>query len=304
MTEAATLTWDGCSHAEWNRLLARAGKSPLEQCWEYGDGLESVRPRRGLILRGDTPVAMVQALERPIFSHLCLVQIIWGPVWLAPEPFPEALSLIKGNYRLRRGALLVWMPELPDSPRSAEMMREAGLRRMTTGYSSAWIDLRRSEETLRAGLHGKWRNALSSAERNRLHPELCGDIDDLDWLLARYQAHRRRIRYAGPSITFARNMVAAGVEFLLLRARKAERLVAGILLLRHGAAATYFIGWSDADGRASNAHNLLLWQAMLALKERGGAWLDIGGMNAAAPGVARFKMGMGGDPFTLTGTYI
>lgn len=304
MTEAATLVWDGCDRAEWEQLLTSAGKSPLEQCWSYGDALKGVRPRRGVILRGDTPVAMVQALERRILSRICLAQIIRGPVWLEPEPFPEAYGLIKSDYRVHRGALLIWMPELAHSARNAEMMRSAGLRRVATGYSSAWIDLRQSEDALRAGLHGKWRNALSAAERNGLRAEIQRDVRGLDWLLSRYRSHRRKARYAGPSAEFVRAMVEAGAEFLLFRARDGKHFVAGILLLRHGATATYFIGWSDSDGRRLNAHNLLLWRGMLALKKDGGVWLDVGGINAAAPGVARFKMGLGGDLITLTGTYI
>lgn len=48
----------------------------------------------------------------------------------------------------------------------------------------------------------------------------------------------------------------------------------------------------------------LLNRATLDLKAHGTKWLDLGGINAAAPGVARFKMGLGGKFFTLSGTYV
>ena len=82
-----------------------------------------------------------------------------------------------------------------------------------------------------------------------------------------------------------------------------ERL-AGVLFFVHGRTATYTLAWTGPEGRRRHAHNLLLWRAVLALRERGLGWLDLGGVNAAAPGVARFKLGLGGRLHTLAGTFI
>ncbi len=49
---------------------------------------------------------------------------------------------------------------------------------------------------------------------------------------------------------------------------------------------------------------MLLWRGLLELRGNAVAWLDLGGINTAAPGVARFKLGVGGEIFTLAGTYI
>ena len=302
--KAPTLVWDRCSRGEWDGLLARAGRSPIEQSWGYGAGLRRTRTRRGVIEDDKRPIAIVQVFERPLLFSLRLAQIVRGPLWLIETPDPRVLALIKSEFRLRSGALLVWMPELPAGRESIDMMRATGLRRMTTGYSSAWIDLGRTEDELRGALHGKWRNALRVAERRGLEVAITDDDDALDWLLARYEAHRKRRRYSGPSQEFVRAMTRAGSPFTVLRASMASAPVAGVLFVHHGAAATYYVGWTDAAGRRLNAHNLLLWRGMLALKAAGLSWLDIGGINAAAPGVARFKMGAGGAFFTLTGTYI
>ena len=90
-----------------------------------------------------------------------------------------------------------------------------------------------------------------------------------------------------------------------LLARVQGEPVDGILVLCHGVAATYLVSWTGEAGRRHRANYLLLWRAMSALRKRGGRWLDLGGVDTThAPGVARFKLGLGGEPFTLTGTYI
>lgn len=304
MTKAPTLVWDRCSGAEWDRLLARAGRSPIEQSWAYGEALEGTTARRGLVETDGRAIALVQVFERHIMSRLRLAQIIRGPVWLTDEPDHRALAPIKKAFGLRGGVLLVWMPELADHPDSIAAMRNAGLRRMTTGYSSAWVDLKKPAEDLRQALHGKWRNALHVAERSGIEVDIRQDTSDLDWLLGHYETHRKDTRYAGPSADFVRAMIQAGPGFLMLRASVGSRPVAGILLVRHGASATYYVGWAGPEGRRVNAHNLLLWRGIVALKDRGAMWLDMGGINAAAPGVARFKIGVGGAFYTLSGTYI
>ena len=42
---------------------------------------------------------------------------------------------------------------------------------------------------------------------------------------------------------------------------------------------------------------------LLQLRETGVKWLDLGGMDARAPGLARFKLGLGADATTYSGTW-
>ena len=61
---------------------------------------------------------------------------------------------------------------------------------------------------------------------------------------------------------------------------------------------------SDEAGRKANAHNLLLWRGIDYLKKLGIERLDLGGVNTRVhPGISRFKLGTGGRPLTLAGTY-
>lgn len=80
--------------------------------------------------------------------------------------------------------------------------------------------------------------------------------------------------------------------------------MASMLFLRHGRTASYYIGWADEEGRKSNAHNRLLWEALSTMKQSGITDLDLGGINTHdLPGISRFKLGTGGRVLTLAGTY-
>jgi lipid II:glycine glycyltransferase (peptidoglycan interpeptide bridge formation enzyme) len=92
---------------------------------------------------------------------------------------------------------------------------------------------------------------------------------------------------------------------LTLRADLGRDAAAGMMFLVHGEAATYQIGWVGDAGRELGAHNLLLWHAMLELRERGVRTLDLGGVDTArGAGLARFKLGTGGEVVTLAGSYL
>ena len=265
-----------------------------------------------MIYRGEAPLAAVQVLENARLPGVSITQLLRGPLCIE-HPLDHAARrnlyrLVRRAFRVRRRELLFWMPELLDAPECHGLMRACGMRRMVTGYSSIWVDLSKSTEILRGALHGNWRNQLRGGEKSKLHVHTSHGGKHFEWLLDNYETFRRRTRFVGPSASFVRalsNTDLADEDMIVLTALRRTEPVAGILLLCHGNAATYYVSWTGAEGRRSNAHNLLLWRGTLALRERGKAWLDLGGVNTStAPGVARFKMGMGGELFSLAGTYM
>lgn len=308
------VSWDACTAVDWGRHLAVAGLSSLEQSWAYGEALATVegcRVRRALITRAGKALAVFQAFEKRRFLPLAVVRILRGPLWLEPELSQEerqaVLVVVKRQFRLADRELLIWSPELVDNPASLELMRACGARRMVTGYSTAALGLQRPDDDLRAGLHGKWRNMLVAAEKGGLGVGVVSGGRTFDWLVDRAEAFRRRRGFVGPSGALVRAIARAQPDrrdVLVLTAQAQGERLAGVLFFVHGRTATYMLGWTGPDGRRSRAHNLLLWRAVLALRDRGAGWLDLGGINAAAPGVARFKLGLGGRLHTLTGTFI
>ena len=321
MTDPANLpplriVWDVGRLSEWAGLLAECGQSSLTQGFGYNQAMLTVegwRPRLGIIELADNPIGMVVMSERRLFRLVRIARLHRGPL-LRPEArkptvFAMVMKLIRQEYPSGPLNWTAIVPEWPAGEEAAAMMRWAGWRRdKGPGYRTVWLDLRQPEATLRAGLAQKWRNALNQAERAGLIVEIDRDgKQQLPWLLEQYQADKAAKGYRGPApklvIRMRTGMYKDG-DILLLRAVKDGVPVAGILMLGHGKAATYQIGWSSTEGRRSRAHNLLLWQAALLLKKQGRDWLDLGGLLPdGAPGVTAFKRGLGGEEVELVGAW-
>jgi lipid II:glycine glycyltransferase (peptidoglycan interpeptide bridge formation enzyme) len=113
--------------------------------------------------------------------------------------------------------------------------------------------------------------------------------------------------YRGPSPAFLRAIHDASTDtspLVVHRALHGGKPVAGVLLVRHGRAATYQVGWTSEQGRAVRAHHFLLWQSVLSLVKHGCTGLDLGGINETTPGITQFKTRMGGEPFRLVGGHV
>ena len=311
-TTVEDFSWNDCTRAQWDDLYRLAGKTSLEQSWAYGEAVAAHYKQtveRPIVCAGKAPLAMLQA-HRRLRGPVGITRILRGPVWLIdPLADARAQTLCAGiaeRYRPRRFDFLSWLPELPKGPRAGAMIEAAGLRRVVTGYATVWLDLQRSPEALLAGLQGKWRAALRKAERENLEISEDRKERQRQAALLLYDTFRRKKRFIGPSGDFIAAVGTTDREALLsLTARHDGKLLAGVILLRHGASATYMASWTSAAGREGQAHNLLLWRAIEVLKAGGTQWLDLGGLNTESQqGLARFKLGLGGEVFTLTGSYL
>ena len=297
--------------ARWADLFADAPGSALEQSFIFGEALAataSVKVERFAVESDGKPVALVQAFRRQLFGGLTLVRVVRGPIWLseAGNGAVEAVfQALRARWSRRRGQILSLVPELPDTEESDALLRRCGFRRMATGYSTVLIDLSPPLETLRSSLYGKWRNALVKAEGGDLRVGVSAGGDILHDLASRYDAFRKARRFSGPEGALVRALGREKGGVTVLSAHRADRVVSGIAVARHGNSATYYISWTGDEGREANAHNLLLWRAVELLKADGVKQFDLGGVDAVhAPGVARFKLGLGSPPITFAGSYL
>jgi len=300
------LAFEDITESDWQHQLERVPRSNLFQSWAFGEAMQTVEgqtPRRAYLYARDLHVGLVQAFTVRKFGVLSFTRILRGPLFFQPAP-PDihaiALKEIKRTFPLLRLNWSTVMPEVAPSPAWQTAAESRGLNRIMDGYETAWLDLRKPERVLRSGLKQKWRNQLSKAETAALSVE---EPASVDWLLDHYDRQRRDRRYTGPS---GKLLAALPRDALLaLSARAQGELVAGVLFVRHGLDATYQVGWTGEAGRDLNAHNLLLWQALLRLKAAGVRFLDMGGIDAAVqPGIAHFKQGLGGETFHCAGVYL
>jgi lipid II:glycine glycyltransferase (peptidoglycan interpeptide bridge formation enzyme) len=125
--------------------------------------------------------------------------------------------------------------------------------------------------------------------------------------LYRYELDRKEKKYFGRSAKFMRAEMSTALaynEMVILWAVKDNRSVAAILVLIHGKSASYRLGWTTEPGRAACAHNVLLWEAVKLLKEKGIRYFDLVGVEpSTAEGLTQFKQGMGGSSFKTLGLF-
>lgn len=293
-------TWDTATcHAAW------------PQGWAYGAALEQGgRPvhRAAIVEEGET-VGYAQFTGRRFLGCAHVSTCNRGPVWL--YDVPEATR--QQAYRaLRETIPLPWPRGVFITPDAAESegaaLRGARLHQVMSPFSTATLDLTNPEDALLAAMRGKWRNRLRRAEdaaiKVTVTPAKPGGYDGL---LADEAAQQRTRRYRTmpPAMVTAWQAQGSAKDGVMVATatRSGERL-GSMLFLVHGAGALYHFGHASAAGRAANAHNLLLWRAVRALRKKGVETLDLGGLDTVEnPGIARFKLGSGAQVRTLCGTW-
>ncbi|KPA21950.1 FemAB family protein [Shimia sp. SK013] len=190
----------------------------------------------------------------------------------------------------------------PDDP--APWLANLGAVAVMSPSHVAHVDL---SGDLEAQMHQKWRNRLRAAERQNLRITRQNlPVKPDNWILRHDgdQQKARRYKTWTDALTLAYAKANRG-NAKLFTAFDGKTEVAAMLFLRHGDCATYHIGHTTDQGRATNAHNLLLWEAMTWLASKGVTHLELGQVDTeTSPGLARFKLGVGARVRPLGGTWL
>lgn len=308
------IDWSPISNKRWCELLNEAPRANLLQSWPYAVAArmhDQMMSRRGVIMENGELLGMLQIQEVKV-GPIHVVKLDRGPLWLDADPGEQRwrsfFASFNGNFPRRIGRWRRILPELDDSQQFRQMLSEAGYRaKRAEPYRTLIVDLRPDLEQIRKRLKGKWRNTLNQAERSGVEA-ICDRTGKTGVaFLGAYAADKTVRGYRGAKPARLGTMMAAAEasdDLLILNGQMKGKVVAAILILRHGSGATYQAGWTGEQGRASKAHHLLLWRAIEMLKGDGVRRLDLGGIHPAmAEGVTRFKEGLGGEPVTLPGLY-
>jgi hypothetical protein len=303
------ILWQDLDRARWDEGHARAAGA-WQQDWAYGEAIARIGGRvlRAEVRDGAETVAFAQFTWRKFSCFFHGALCTRGPLWTAPleaKQKAEIYAALKRSAPLKRPRAVLFTPdEAAASPIGVERMVK-----VMTGHATVLLDLTQGLEALRAGMHGKWRNRLVAAEKAGLKVQPNGvKPGQYQWLLEREAEQRRAVGYKAHPVGLVEAFQAAKPDrrqgVITLRVDEGRDPVAGMMFLIHGASATYHIGWSSEAGRETGAHNLLLWNGIEALAARGVRRLDLGGVDTAeGAGIARFKLGAGGDVAQLAGTF-
>lgn len=310
------LRWVSPSRDEWSGWLSAAGRSNLLQDWAYGvaKAEESGWSVRRVVFsrRGSAPIAIAQLLERRIAGVAALRRLNRGPLFLGEVSKAERIAVWRGVARM--GSLfgvraLSIAPEAVLSPESLRELLAMGFRPSdrAAAWQSVWLALDAPTDDLRRGLRKEWRNALSAAERAGLRVDVSSDADAFDWMIDRYGQLMTEKHFTGPAVSLLKALRASAADghVMVFRAWLEAAPIAGVLIVRHGDAATYLVGWNGPAGRQHKASHLLLWSAVVHLQAAGVRAFDLGGISDdQTPGISAFKLGMGGDRYELVGEWM
>lgn len=304
----------------WQKYYRQIAKSNLLQSWAYGEAKVASGKwvaERWIIYRQDEPVALLQVLKRNILGLWTIVRINRGPLWLKEElslmTKAAVYRMIHQKYPWRKRCLLFLSPNLSVAEENQQLLISAGyysFKKQLVG--SIWLDLQPSVDALRKALRSNWRGHIVKAEKSNLSYLMLQAKDDLDCLLAQYQLLQQRKGFSGLSLALIKALTQCKsvdtLQCILFKAMRNDEVIAGVLIVRHGLACTYLVGWLDREkAKSSNATNYLLWNAMLEMKRRGCLWFDLGGISEQRPELASitsFKRGMGGEEFWLLGEHL
>lgn len=197
----------------------------------------------------------------------------------------------------------------PDRP--TPQLGQIGALALVSPAHVAVLDLLPDQEQRHAALHQKWRNRLTRSQSHGASQHVRTSRQNMPvnpdhWLFSADLAQQisRGYRSWPVALTLAYAQQNKG-QAKLFQAFEGKEVIAAVLILRHGAAATYHIAHSSARGKALSAHNLLMWDAMSWLASKGCRHLDLGVINTEeAPGLARFKLGTGARLIKLGGTWL
>jgi hypothetical protein len=312
------IRWNAIQQSEWEQLQA-PHITALQQDWAYGASFQAMGLdcHRAQVIKEGKTIALAQFICRRYLGVLGVALCTRGPVWLEELSALEQQKIyreLKRSCPLPKPRWLIFSPALTEHYHPSLV----GLTRVMTGYSTVQIDLTKTNTQLRAACEGRWRNRLVAAERENL--EIVRNTDsalEMQWLLEEERTQRLQKNFHGLPTHFIEHYHAARADpsttLLMLHAeshqptphKENNHRIAAMLFLLHGSTATYHVGWTNAEGRAKHAHNLLMWRAFEELRTLGIHTLDLGGIKTRSlAGISRFKIGTGGQIVTYAGTYV
>ncbi|QBY00749.1 GNAT family N-acetyltransferase [Rhodophyticola sp. CCM32] len=270
---------------------------PLQQSPLYAEALAGIGVP---VVQHSLPGGQALVIRRrwPVLGTVGLISR--GPYW-AGLPGYQALV------GLRRAAGLGHLIINAETAADARALDAAGFLRIAAPRKVAELPLTGLVTDFWAAMGVKWRNRLRHGQKSGLVTrQTAFPPDPHHWLLAHdiAQQHRRGYRTLPHNIILAMAAASPGAV-QLFTARANGRIMAAMLFLCQGSVASYHIGWTNPQGRATSAHNLLLWQAMQVFGASGHRILDLGDYAPdQTPGLARFKRGSGAVIRDLGGTWL
>ena len=165
------------------------------------------------------------------------------------------------------------------------------------------VDLSPDPETMWARAAGRHRTSVRKARKKGwsvdVRPVQPEDVRQGSPFRLLYEGTMQRVQtsayYFFPDAYYDQ-MLALGDDLWIATARdEGGGAGAASLFMRTSGGAHYHLSGSERDAARDGANNLMLHEAMLALREAGAAWIHLGGGVRADDALFKFKLSFGGE---------
>lgn len=245
-------------------------------------------------------VAVVMSLKK----YGCVYRINRGPVVL-DDKYEDDILLAVSEKFTNGLKCFFWAPNCNRTGKRILLFCDKGLKYLYKNSLTGIIDLRLSIEELRGNLDSKWRNQLKRAESGAITVEQINETQQFEQLIRLHDEDKVSRGYSDSGDRITRYLFQKG-QLLVFRAKSGlGEILSFVMVAKHGKSATYLVGWNNKAAKERNAGRLLMWHTIVALKEYGFLWLDLGGINRIdTPSVADFKLGMNAREYDYIGEFV
>lgn len=252
-------------------------------------------------------IGVLQALIKKRYGIKYAVRVNRGPIMVKDYNTPDIIFQIMEQFKKMMGLLPVfYAPNIEFSPYNMHLACSYKWKCWNRfGYSSGMVDLEDSVKELRKKLESKWRNQLVSAEKRGL--SVINDSVRYKEFLEIYIDDQQKKEYVGIPKEILESLFELEDSPLDIYyvVNEKNNILAFDIIYRQRKTAHYLVGWNSSEGRKWYLNNLLLYHAVISLKEKGISQFDLGGINYIdTEDIARFKDGMNPKKYQLMGELV
>ena len=312
-----TVQVDGQTATSWSDIVAQFDDASVYQSLPYGTVRWGERNLSHLVLRRDGQIVAAAQLRiaRVPFLPAGVAYLRWGPLCqrkgqpFDPAIIKEMVKCLRDEYCGKRKLTLQVLPNTyPYRQQSAaytEAFVQSNMQPDQAGptYRTVLVDLSPPVETIREQFNQKTRRCLKKAEKNNLVIEVSDGAAAYRDFVQLYGPMRERKQFDSDVDVdeFGRiqEQLLGTAKMQTFLVRIDNEPIGALVISLTGDTAIYLLGATNEKARDLLASYFLHWQALNWIKERGGLWYDLGGIDPAAnPGGFDFKSGFGGMDVT------
>ncbi len=307
---------DDIGGGEWSELLPLFADGNLNQTWRSRGIPQNGKGMSHLVLKGgEGVVAMAQvSIRKTPGIKAGVATVYWGPIWRRKgKPtdltiLDKMVQALRDEYVHKRRLLLRIWPvgfqniKLADfDDKTKDVLEKQGFRHnpRVQAYRTLFLDLLPPLEELRKNLAQKWRNQLNVAEKSNL-TIMEGNSDEMYLIFLKMLQEMISRKKFSSEVNYeeyreVQRELPEPLKMKIFICNYEERPLSAGVFSAIGETGLYLLGASSNGGMKMNASNLIHWQVINWLKEKGCHWYDLGGIDPVGnSGVYHFKNGITG----------